>query len=182
MDMEKKLKDVVIKVVKGDITDLEVEAFVYYARPDLKLGTGFGGAIAVRGGVSIQKELDQSGPVPVTEAVATGAGNLKAKHIIHAVGPKFQEPDEERKLRQATLEALRRAEEAGITQVALPPMGTGLYGVPLDVCSRVMVEAVKEHLSWAPKVKEVVFVAVDAREYQPFAARLEALGPVEGRP
>ena len=173
--MERRLNGAVVRVVQGDITDLEVEAFVYDARPDLVLGSGYGGAIAQRGGPAIQAELKTKGPLEVGQATVSGAGNLKAKHIIHAVGPKFQEPDEERKLRQATLEALRRAEEAGITQVALPPMGTGLYGVPLDVCSRVMVEAVKEHLSSAPKIKEVVFVAVDAREYQPFEARLKAL-------
>ncbi|MBI5477528.1 MAG: macro domain-containing protein [Deltaproteobacteria bacterium] len=173
--IEKQVNGCVVRLTQGDITDLEVEAFVYDARPNLVLGSGYGGAIAQRGGPSIQEELKTKGPLEVGQATISGAGDLKAKHIVHAVGPKFQEADEERKLRQATLASLQQAEAAGITQLAFPPMGTGLYGVPLDVCSRVMVDAVKEHLAGAPRIKEVVFVAVDAREYQPFEARLKAL-------
>jgi O-acetyl-ADP-ribose deacetylase (regulator of RNase III) len=175
MDMEKKLKDVVIKVIKGDITDLEVEAFVFYARPDLKLGTGFGGAIAVRGGVSIQKELDPVGPLPVTGAVITGAGNLKAKHIIHAVGPRFQEADQEAKLKRTIHSCLRVAEEKGILQVAFPAMGAGFYGIPLEACSKLCVEAVTEYLNGSSKIREVVFCLNDSRELKPFAARVESL-------
>jgi O-acetyl-ADP-ribose deacetylase (regulator of RNase III) len=174
--IERKVNGCVVRLTKGDITDLDVEAFVYDARPDLVLGSGYGGAIAQRGGPTIQAELKTKPTLEVGQATLSGAGDLKAKHIIHAVGPKFQEPDEERKLREATLAALRVAEAAGVHQVALPPMGTGVYGLPLDVCSRVMVGAVKEHLAGAPKVKEIVFVALDTREYQPFAACLEKLG------
>jgi O-acetyl-ADP-ribose deacetylase (regulator of RNase III) len=174
--MEKQVNGCVVRLVRGDITDLEVEAFVYDARPDLVLGSGYGGAIAQRGGPSIQAELSSRSKLEPGQAIVTGAGDLKAKHIIHTVGPKFQEPDEEPKLRRATLAALTQAEASGITQVAFPPLGTGLYGVALDVCARVMVAAVQEHLTWAPKLKEVVFVALDTREYQPFEARLQALG------
>ena len=67
-----------LRLIKGDITDLEVEAFVFYARPDLALGSGFGSAIARRGGQSIKKELDQIGKIQPTEAVITSGGDLKA--------------------------------------------------------------------------------------------------------
>lgn len=173
--MDKRVKEFVIKVVKGDITDLDFEAFVFYARPDLKLGTGFGGAIAVRGGAAIQKELDQAGPLSVTEAVATGAGNLKARHIIHAVGPRFQEPDQETKLKRTIHSCLKVAEEKGITQVAFPAMGAGFYGIPLDVCSKLCVEAVTEYLDGRSTIREVVFCLNDARELKPFAAKVESL-------
>jgi O-acetyl-ADP-ribose deacetylase (regulator of RNase III) len=80
----------VIRLVKGDITEQDVEAFVFYARPDLTLGSGVGTAISVRGGPTIQKELADLGPIAVGHAVVTGAGNLRAQWIIHAVGPRFQ--------------------------------------------------------------------------------------------
>ena len=93
MPDELKVKQSLIRLMKGDITALEIEAFVYYARPDLVLGTGFGGAISVRGGPKIQEELKKLGVIRTGEAVTTSAGNMKAKYIIHAAGPRFQEED-----------------------------------------------------------------------------------------
>ena len=172
---ELKIGGTVVHVVHGDITDLEVEAFVFDARPDLVLGSGYGGAITQRGGPAIQEELKKLAPLKVGEAIASGAGNLKAKAIIHAVGPKFQEADTERKLRAATVSALKVAEERGLTQVALPPMGTGLYGVPLDLCARVMLDVVSEHARNGARLKDVTFCALDSREAAPFEARLATL-------
>ncbi|MDH4351601.1 MAG: macro domain-containing protein, partial [Gemmatimonadota bacterium] len=77
-----------IRIVRGDITELDVDAFVLYANPDLTLGSGFGTVISVRGGPDVQKELAGFGPVAVGEVVVTGAGDLRARHIIHAVGPR----------------------------------------------------------------------------------------------
>ena len=76
-----------IQLIQGDITDLEIEAFVFYARHDLALGSGFGGAIAVRGGPSVQEELKTFGAVETGAVVVTEAGDMKAGHILHAVGP-----------------------------------------------------------------------------------------------
>ncbi|HEY3357018.1 MAG TPA: macro domain-containing protein [Polyangia bacterium] len=173
--MEKLVNGLVLRLVRGDITDLDVEAFVYDARPDLVLGTGYGGAIAQRGGQEIAAELKPKGPLAVGEAVASGGGKLKAKHIIHTVGPKFQEPDEEQKLRRAVASALRCAGELGVTRLAFPPLGTGLYAVPLDVCARVLLEVVQAHAQAGTGLREVIVCAVDSREYQPFEARLKAL-------
>ena len=165
----------VLKLVKGDITDMEVEAFVFYARPDLKLGTGFGGAIAQRGGPSIQEELNRAGSLGVGGALVTGAGNLKAKRIIHAVGPRHHEPEEEAKLRQAVRSALRAAEEAGLKQVAFPAMGVGFYGVSLDLCSTVMLKEIRDYLKKETPLKEVVLCVMDNRELVPFEKRFKAL-------
>jgi O-acetyl-ADP-ribose deacetylase (regulator of RNase III) len=170
---EKKIGDKVIRLVRGDITNLEVEAFVYDITADAKLGTGYGGAISQRGGPTIQKELSEIGSCPTGEAIVTSAGKMKAKHIIHVNGPKFFEPDTEGKLRRATQAALRRAEEKGITQLAFPPVGTGLYQVPLDLCARVMVDTVEEHLKRGGGLKEVLFVALDTREFKPLQAKIK---------
>lgn len=160
-----------LRLIRGDITDLEVDAFVFDITEDVKLGAGYGGAIQQRGGIKIQKELDAIGRCPTGEAVVTDAGLLKARYIIHANGPKFREEDEEAKLRQTTLAALARAEERGVETLALPPIGTGLYQVPLDLCARVMVDTVCDHLRNGSGLKEVVFVAVDSREYRPLEAK-----------
>lgn len=164
-----------IRLMKGDITDLEIEAFVYYARNDLVLGSGFGGAISVRGGPQIQQELKPFGSLATGAAVVTTAGNMKAKFIIHAVGPKFQEEDTEGKLRLTMQNALRRAEDKKIRRLAFPAMGAGFYGVPLGLCARVCIEEVQKHLSGRTHLEEVVFCLRDSREYGPFAEQLGRL-------
>jgi len=171
--VERRIGDSVVRLVRGMITDIDIEAFVFDITPNMKLGSGFGSAIQQRGGVVIQKELDTIGACPVGEAVVTQAGALKADYIIHTNGPKFREEDEEGKLRRATQAALRRADEKGIKRLALPPIGTGLYQVPLDLCVRVMVDTVADHLQNKTSLQEVVFVAPDPREYGPFKKQIE---------
>lgn len=171
--MEKRVNNSVMKLVEGDITDLEVEAFVFDITADVKLGSGYGGAITVRGGRSIQEELNTIGSCATGEAIVTAAGLLKAEYIIHLNGPKFHEPGTEEILKRATQSALQRAEEKGIKQLAFPPVGTGLYQVPLDLCARVMVDTVEEHLKQETSLSEVLFVALDPREYEPFKAKFE---------
>jgi O-acetyl-ADP-ribose deacetylase (regulator of RNase III) len=152
---------------------MEVDAFVFDITEDVKLGSGHGSAIQQRGGVKIQEALDEIGRCPVGEAVITAGGLLKAKHIIHANGPKFCEPDEEGKLRRATQAALALADENGLTTLAFPPMGSGLYQVPIDLCARVTVDAVVEHLAGETSLREVLFVIPDSRERGAFEARIQ---------
>jgi O-acetyl-ADP-ribose deacetylase (regulator of RNase III) len=163
-----------VRLVRGDITDLEFESFVFYARHDLALGSGYGGAIAVRGGPGIQEELKQFGTLKTTEAIVTDAGELKAKYIVHAVGPRFQEENIDDKLRATILNALKIAEEKGIKQIAFPPMGTGFYGVPLDVCARVMIDTITEYLRGATGFEDVAICLQDSREFNPFQTYLGA--------
>jgi O-acetyl-ADP-ribose deacetylase (regulator of RNase III) len=170
---EKQIGNKVLRLVRGDITDMEIEAFVFDITEDVKLGSGFGGAIQQRGGIVIQKELDKIGGCPTGEAVVTEAGILKADWIIHANGPKFREEDEEGKLRKTVQSALARAEEKGVKRLAFPPMGTGLYQVPLDLCTRVMVETISQHLANGSTLDEVLIVAPDNREFNPFKAKIE---------
>lgn len=171
--VEKKIGKKVIRLVKGDIADLQVDAFVYDITEDAKLGTGYGGAIAIRGGQKVQEELDAIGSCPKGKAIITSAGTMKAKHIIYLNGPKFFEEDEERKLREATKSALELADEHAIKQLAFPPVGTGLYQVDLKLCADVMVDTVAEHLKGKTGLAEVLFVALDTREYEPFKTKIQ---------
>jgi O-acetyl-ADP-ribose deacetylase (regulator of RNase III) len=165
----------VVRLIKGDITELDVEAFVFYAQPDLALGSGFGGAIAVRGGPNIQKELDGLGPLATEQCVVTEAGKLKASYIVHAVGPRFNEDDMAGKLRHTVLNSLKAAEERGVKRIALPAMGAGFYGVPLDTCSQVMVDTIKSYLQGETELQEVIICVIDRREFAPFEAQLASL-------
>jgi len=171
--VERSVGNTSIRLVKGDITEMEVDAFVHDITEDLKLGSGFGSAIQQRGGIVIQKELDEIGHLPVGHATMTQAGILKADYIIHANGPKFKEEDEEGKLRNAVKASLKLADDKGLTRLAFPPMGTGMYQVPMELCARVMVDTVAEHLANGSALEEVLIVVQDTREYGPFEAKIE---------
>lgn len=168
MTVEKKVGNGVVRVVRGDITDMEVESFVYDIMEDAKLGTGYGGAITARAGKSVQDELDAIGRCPKGEAIITKAGKMSVKNIIHVNGPKFHEEDQEGKLKRAIKAALDLAEKNQLKQIALPPIGTGFYQVDLNLCARVTVETVSEHLKNNSGIKEVLLVALDTREFKPF--------------
>jgi len=164
-----------VRLIRDDITDLDIDAFVFYAQNDLVLGSGFGNAITVRGGPNIQKELDELAPVEAGEAVVSDAGGLKAKDIIHAVGPKFQEEDTEGKLHTTMLNALKRAEEKGIERIAFPAMGAGYYGIPPGTCATVMLAALKDYLGSETGINEVVICVFDTPQYDAFQNALAAL-------
>ena len=164
----KNVVDQRIRLQVADITAIDIECFVYYARTDLKLGSGFGGAIAIRGGPEIQQELDKLAPINVGEAVLTGAGELKAKYIIHANGPKFQEEDIEKKLKTTINNVLKLADSKGIKSIALPPMGAGFYGVPLKTSAEICLDTATEYLQNGSSINEIVFCLLDNREYKAF--------------
>lgn len=176
MSCQKEINGRIVRVLQADVTDLDIDGFVFYAQSDLKLGSGFGSAISIRGGPTVQEELDKLAPLELTHAVVSGAGNLKANHIIHANGPKFQEAGLEDKLKATVLNALKAADGKGIKRLAMPPMGTGFYGVPLDTSARVSLEAVREYLRGDTMLEEVTICAHDNREFKPFEKILQELG------
>ncbi len=143
---EKEIKGKKIYVFLGDITEMEVDAIVNAANEYLKHGGGVAGAIVRKGGRIIQEESDKIGHCPVGEAVVTTAGSLKAKFVIHAVGPRWGEGDEENKLKRAVRNALKRGEEKGISSIALPAISTGIFGFPKKKGCEIIVEEVKEFL------------------------------------
>lgn len=169
------INQTVVRLIKDDITDIDVDAFVFYAQPDLAIGTGFGTAISVRGGPTIQKELEELAPVATGDVVVSGAGNLKTQHIIHAVGPRFQEEDTEDKLRTTMQNSLKAADEKGIQRIAFPAMGAGYYGIPANVCARVMLETIKSHLAGETGIRELVIGVLDTPQFDAFQAELATL-------
>jgi O-acetyl-ADP-ribose deacetylase (regulator of RNase III) len=175
MSSERVLGKTTVKVVKGDVTALESDAMVFYAQPSLLLGSGFGNAIAQRGGPKIQEEAKKLAPVETTAAVVTTGGNLPVKHIIHAVGPRFQEAELEQKLRATVINVLARVEEKQLRRLTLPPLGAGFYGVPLPLCAKVTLGVLKEHLARPSSLDEVVICCSDTRQVQPFTSTLATL-------
>jgi O-acetyl-ADP-ribose deacetylase (regulator of RNase III) len=173
MTIQKKVGNGVLRLMIGDLTDLKVEAYVYDIMEDVKLGTGTGGALSARGGKAIQDELNAIGGCPKGEAIVTTAGKTNAEKIIHVNGPKFLEANQEDILRRSIKNALKRCDENGIKQVAFPPVGTGFYQVDLNLCARVMTDAITAHLSGNnSSLSEVLIVALDPREYDPFKAQI----------
>jgi O-acetyl-ADP-ribose deacetylase (regulator of RNase III) len=172
--MEKKIKDSVIELVQGDITELEADVIVNAANAALKLGGGVAGAIARKGGPRIQEECDRIGGTFVGGAVITTAGNLKAKHVIHAVGPRYGEGNEDEKLRNATLNSLKLADKHKLKSIAFPAISTGIFGFPLDRCAKIMVSTTKSYLEGETGIERVIFCLFDARSYQAFQKELGA--------
>ena len=172
---EKRANRTVVRLQRGDLTSLPVDAFVFYAKEGLELGSGFGTAIQLRGGDSIKKCLDKMGTIRMGEAVITPAGSLPARHIIHACGPKFQESDMEGKLRTCMRSVLRCADANGVKSLALPPMGAGFYGVPLALCSKVMLEEIQSHLGGKTSLEAVTICVIDKQEFMAFEGRFENL-------
>lgn len=164
-----------IKLVEGNIALLDVEVVVNAANKSLKLGGGVAGAIRNYGGPSIQEECDRIGPIETGEAVITGAGNLKAKHVIHAVGPVSGEGQEEEKLRRATLNSLKIANERKIKNIALPAISTGIFGFPIQKCSEIMLRAAIEFLEKNDYPQEIVFCLYGQEARSVFEKTLERL-------
>ena len=162
-----------IELVKGDITELAVDAIVNAANSRLKHGGGLALAIVKKGGEIIQEESDRIGYCEVGNAVITTAGRLKARYVIHAVGPRYGEGNEDEKLRNATLNALRLADEYNLESIAFPAISTGIFGFPKDRCARVMLNAVINYKS--KSIKKVIFCLYDDETYDIFKRTLDML-------
>ncbi|NQT35018.1 macro domain-containing protein [bacterium] len=175
MSDSKHINHSIIRLVKGDITDLDIEAFVYYATSDLVLGSGFGNSISMRGGPSIKEELEKVEELNIGDVYVSKAGEMKADYIVHAVGPKFQEEDTKTKLKTTMMNSLKKAEEKGIKKLAFPPMGAGFYGTPLPMCADIMLQSIKEYLEGETNLEEIVVCPLDTREYTPFLEALQSL-------
>ncbi len=145
-----------LELVEGDITELEVDAIVNPANEGLQLGSGVAGAILVKGGASIQVECNRIGGTPVGTAVMTGAGTLRARQVIHAVGPRFGEGDEDRKLGSAVRAALALADRRGLKSIALPAISTGVFGFPIERAARVMLTEIHRYLQGGTKLEKVI--------------------------
>ena len=165
-----------IELVKGDITDQEVDAIVNAANSSLLGGGGVEGAIHRRGGPDILAECKRVRAerwpegLPTGRAVATAAGRLPAKWVIHTVGPVHSKSeDRSHLLASCHLEALKAADELGAKTVAFPAISTGIYGYPIELAAPVAINAVK---AADTRVEEVRFVLFDDESYRAFERAL----------
>jgi len=163
----------VLELLDGDITELDTDAIVNAANAQLVLGGGVAGAIRKKGGPQIQAECDKTGGTFVGGAVITTGGKLKAKHVIHAVGPRMGEGDEDRKLRNATLNSLKVADENRLKSIAFPAVSTGIFGFPIERCAAIMLGTTIEYLKGQTGLQRVVFCLFGRDSYDIFASRLE---------
>ena len=164
-----------IAIVKGDITQMAVDVIVNAANAHLKMGGGVAGAILKKGGPGIQEECDTIGFIGVGNAAITSAGALKAKHVIHAVGPKMGEGDEDRKLKDATINTLKLATGKKLTSLAFPAISTGIFGYPIDRCARIMIATVKDYLASEPVPEKVFFCLYSDDAYAVFCNTLTSI-------
>jgi len=150
-----------LTVIEGDIAAVEADAIVNAANNHLWMGSGVAGAIKRAGGASIEEEAVAAGPIPVGGAVATAAGRLKAKHVIHGAVMGQDLSTSADLIRLTTSSCLNVAENLGCGTIALPAFGTGVGGFPLDECARIMLEAVRAH---EPRSLRKVLFAVYGEE------------------
>ena len=168
-----------LELVQGDITLLDTDAIVNPSNTSLVLGAGVSGAINTHGGKTIQEEMSKIGSCPVGGAVVTGAGDLPSKYVIHAIGPRMGEGDEDNKLKNATEESLKRAEELKLSSIAFPAISTGVFGYPLKRCATVMMTAALDHLaSKEPRsLKRIIFCLYDDKALEEFKETIKWLKP-----
>jgi O-acetyl-ADP-ribose deacetylase (regulator of RNase III) len=127
-----------MRLVQGDITGRDVEAIVNAANSHLRHGGGVAGAIVRKGGHIIQEESDRIGFVPVGNVAITVGGKLPARFVIHAVGPRMGEGDEEDKLRSAVRSSLILASQKGLKSISIPAISSGIFGFPKDRCADIL--------------------------------------------
>ena len=169
-----------IRLEEGNLVLLDVEAVVNAANKNLVLGGGVAGAIRHFGGPTIQEECDIKAPIKTGEAVITGGGKLKAKYVIHAVGPIYGEGNEDEKLASATQNSLRIAREKKIKTIAFPAVSTGIFGFPLKRCSQIMIQEamdfVKDRNNEYPE--EIIFCLYGQESFSIFQQILDELSHV----
>jgi O-acetyl-ADP-ribose deacetylase (regulator of RNase III) len=171
-----------IRLVQGDITDLDVEAIVNTANSTLMGGGGVDGTIHRRGGPQILEECKRirtkrwPNGLPTGMAVLTSGGHLKARHVIHAVGPVWRggKYNESELLAQAYRSSLELAVSAGLKTIAFPSISTGAYGYPVDEASGIAIATVKEFLEREHGLDCVMFVLFTERDFGIYKEKMKA--------
>ena len=160
-----------IRLVQGDITQANTDAIVNAANSALKHGGGVAGAIVRRGGQEIQSQSDALGNCAEGDAVVTGAGMLLAGHVIHAVGPRGDDPQGDEKLASAVRSSLTRAEELSLASVSLPAISSGIFGFPKDRCAQILIREAQGYLisHTDSSVKQIDFCIIDDETVNVFA-------------
>jgi O-acetyl-ADP-ribose deacetylase (regulator of RNase III) len=165
--METRLGNADLKVVKGDITKLQVDAIVNAANRYLEMGGGVAGAIKKAGGAVIEREARVYAPINIGEAVSTSGGKLKARYVIHAPTMKTPGPTNRENVYLATLAALNCAARLGVSRIAIPGMGTGVGGMSYDDAAVSMRRAVLE-TSMNKALSELILIDIDDKMVKSF--------------
>ncbi|MFW9831426.1 MAG: macro domain-containing protein [Candidatus Thorarchaeota archaeon] len=174
--MQRVINRVIVELVQGDITDLATDAIVNAANEELQLGGGVAGAIRRRGGPSIQRECDDIGGTPVGSAVITNGGNLKARYVIHAVGPRWGEGSEADKLAKAVRSTLKIAEKKKLRSIAFPAISTGVFGFPKNLAAQIILSTATEYLKKEEtSLRRLIFCLYDPTTFAIFEDTLKGL-------
>ncbi len=172
---EIKVNKTTLELLQGDITEQNTDAIVNAANVALQMGGGVAGAIRKKGGPKIQEECNEIGGTFVGGAVITTGGNLKARHVIHAVGPRWGEGNEDEKLKNATLNSLKVANQNNLKSISFPAISTGIFGFPLERASKIMLKTTIEYLKGKTGLDKVVFVLYDKDSFNTFKDTLESI-------
>jgi O-acetyl-ADP-ribose deacetylase (regulator of RNase III) len=177
--MKVKIQESTIEVVQGDITQQDIEAIGNAANSALAGGGGVDGAIHRAGGPTLMAELkDKYKGCPTGSAVITGGGNLKAKYVIHAVGPRYSgSPKDADLLSGAYRKSLELCTQHKIASIAFPSISTGIYGYPVEEASRVALKTITDYLKDHPEIKLVRFVLFDPNTYHTYEEALKEFVP-----
>jgi O-acetyl-ADP-ribose deacetylase (regulator of RNase III) len=175
--MQVKIGPSLLELVEGDITQQDTEALVNAANEHLRVGGGVDGAINRAGGPRIQEEARKIGHCPTGQAVVTTGGNLKARYVIHTVGPIYRDGrhGEPELLASAYRESLKAASARGIKSLAFPSLSTGVYGYPIPDAARVALTSVKAYLAAHPEIELVRFVLFGRPTFEAFVDALQEI-------
>ena len=174
-ELEVRINNTFVELIEGDITDLDTDAIVNAANASLLLGAGVAGAIRQKGGSRIQEECDRIGSIHVGGAVITSGGRLKARHVIHAVGPRQGDEHADEKLKDATLNSLKLADRHNLRSIAFPAISTGVFGFPKDRCATLMLSTTIAYLEGPTKLEKVIYCLYDHSTLEIFKQALRTL-------
>ena len=177
--MKKRFGKTVVELIEGDITKMDTDAIVNAANSKLAHGGGVAAAIVKKGGETIQEESNTwifaRGEVPVGSAAITSAGALKSRYVIHAVGPRMGEGDEDKKLKSAILSSLRMAEKHNFISIAFPAISTGIFGYPVDRCANIMLKTIAEYVKGTTGLERIVVCLYGKDAYKVFEKTLKKI-------
>ena len=169
-----KIKNTQVAIVQGDIADMNVDAIVNAANNELQHGGGVALAIVKKGGNIIQEESDKIGFCETGKAVITTGGNLKAKFVIHTVGPVYGEGNDAKKLKNAVLSCLNLAYNENLKSIAFPAISAGIYRFPKDRCAEIMLNTIVTYVkNKDTNLSEIYIVLYDSETFSIFEKKFK---------
>jgi len=177
MEIKVKINRSELSLVEGDITNEETDAIVNAANTRLMGGAGVDGAIHRAGGPSIMEECRKIGGCPIGQAVITTGGDLKAKYVIHTVGPIYKDGNrgEAKLLESAHLESLKLASARELKSISFPAISTGVYGYPTNEAACIALKTAINYLNEHTDIRLIRFVLFGNKAYNIFSEELKAI-------